>query len=189
MPASAVRRATYQDVLDAPANMIAEVIFGALHTQPRPAYPHSIASSNLGAVITSRYRFGEGGPGGWIFIDEPELHLGSEPDILVPDLAGWHRERLAGLPRERPFTTVAPDWLCEVLSPSTQRIDRAEKMEVYLREQVRQVWLVDPLALTLEVYRHGGDLWHRSAIYHGDAVVRAEPFDAIELPLNWLWEP
>jgi Uma2 family endonuclease len=188
MPAPAVRRATYQDVLDAPANMIAEVIYGTLHTQPRPATPHTNVSSNLGSTINSRFRFGEGGGPRWVIYFESELHLGAEPDIVVPDLAGWHRERLADLPMERPFTAVAPDWLCEVLSPSTQRIDRAEKMEIYLREQVRHVWLVDPLARTLEVYRHGGDLWHRSAVHHGDATVRAEPFDAMELPLRWLWE-
>ena len=189
MPAPAVRRATYQDVLDAPANTIAEVVYGTLHTQPRPAYRHSIATSNLGVVIGGRFGFGDDdGPGEWVIIDEPELHLGAEPDILVPDLAGWHRERIADLPLDRPWTAVAPDWLCEVLSPSTQRLDRAEKMEIYLREQVRHVWLVDPLARTLEVYRHGGDLWHRSAVHHGDATVRAEPFDAMELPLRWLWE-
>lgn len=189
MPAPAVRRATYEDVLSAPANAIAEVVYGTLHTQPRPALPHTSASSHLGSIITGPFRFGTGGPGGWILLDEPELHLGSEPDILVPDIAGWHRERLAGLPRERPWTAVAPDWVCEVLSPSTQAIDRGPKMEIYLREQVRHVWLVDPLALTLELYRHGGTLWHRVAAHVGDVTVRAEPFDAIELPLQWLWEP
>jgi Uma2 family endonuclease len=189
MPAPAVRRATYQDVLDAPPNMIAEVIAGTLHTQPRPAPPHTNVSSNLGVVLGSRYRFVEGGgPGGWVLHDEPELHLGSEPDIIVPDLAGWHRGRLAGLSRERPFTTVVPNWVCEVLSPSTQRIDRALKMKIYLREQVSHVWLIDPLALTLEVYRYGGELWERTAIYEGDATVRAEPFEAAELQLAWLWE-
>lgn len=188
MPAPAVRRATYEDVLNAPPNMIAQVIFGALHTHPRPAAPHTNVSSNLGVVLGSRFRFGQGGPGGWVIHDEPELHLGPEPDILVPDLAGWHRERLAGLPRERPWTGVAPNWVCEVLSPSTQRIDRASKMEIYLREQVSRVWLIDPLALTLEVYRHAGPVWERSAIFEGDATVRAEPFEAAEIELRWLWE-
>ncbi len=191
MSAPAVRRATYQDVLDAPANVIAEVIFGALHTQPRPALPHARVSSRLGVAIGRRFDLDDDdsdGPGGWILYDEPELHLGAEPDIVVPDIAGWHRERLAGTQQDGAFLSVPPDWLCKVLSPSTQRLDRAEKMDIYLREQVRHVWLIDPLARTLEVYRHGGELWHRIAVHHGDAVVRAEPFDAVELPLRRLWE-
>ncbi len=188
MSAPAVRRATYQDVLDAPANVIAEVIFGALHTQPRPAIPHTNVSSELVAAIRPRFRSGGGGGSGWAIYFEPELHLGSDPDIVVPDIAGWHRERLPDRPLERAFLSVAPDWLCEVLAPSTQQVDRAEKMEIYLREQVRHVWLIDPLARTLEVYRHGGELWHRIAVHHGDAVVRAEPFEALELPLRSLWE-
>lgn len=189
MTAPAVRRATYDDVLRAPANTIAEVLYGTLYTHARPAVPHASASSHLGSLITGPFRFGTGGPGGWILLDEPELHLGSEPDILVPDLAGWHRDRLAGLPRERPWTAVAPDWICEVLSPSTQAIDRGLKLEIYLREQVRHVWLIDPINLILEIYRHDGPLWHRVAGYTGNVTVRAEPFDAIELPLQWLWEP
>ncbi len=189
MTAPALRRATYEDVLRAPANMIAEVLFGTLYTQSRPAIPHAGTSSQLGELLGRPFRRGQGGPGGWVFYDEPELHLGNEPDIIVPDIAGWHRDRLAGLPRERPWTAVAPDWVCEVLSPSTQSIDRGVKMDIYLREQVRHVWLIDPIHLILEVYRHGGDIWHRIATHTGNATVRAEPFDAIELPLQWLWEP
>ena len=188
MPAPAVRRATYQDVLDAPPNMIAEVIFGTLHTQPRPAFPHVIVSSNLGALLTSRFRFGEGGPGGWTIVDEPELHLGTEPDILVPDLAGWRRGRLDDLRENAPWTDIAPDWVCEVLSPSTYATDRVEKMAIYLREQIPHVWLIDPVAQILEIYRHNGSNWLRTAIHHGGAVVRAEPFESVELQLSWLWE-
>jgi len=120
--------------------------------------------------------------------DEPELHLGAEPDIVVPDLAGWRRERLADLPEDARWTSIAPNWLCEVLSPSTEASDRAEKMEIYLRERVGHVWLIDPIVRTLEVYRHGGDLWQRLAVYRDDATVRAEPFEAFELPLGLLWE-
>jgi hypothetical protein len=182
------RRATYDDVLRAPANTVAEVVFGTLHTHPRPSLRHAAASSHLGVLLGGPFRFGHGGPGGWILYDEPELHLGTEPDILVPDLAGWGRERLADVPKDAPWTAIAPDWICEVLSPSTQALDRADKMEVFLRERVGHAWLIDPIAQTLEVYRHGGDVWHRLAVHRGDATVRAEPFEVFELPLGLLWE-
>lgn len=120
--------------------------------------------------------------------DEPELHLGAEPDIVVPDLAGWHRQRLADLPEDARWTSIAPNWLCEVLSPSTEVSDRAEKMEIYLRERVGHVWLIDPVLRTLELYRHGGEVWQRQAVYRDDPRVRAEPFEAFELPLGLLWE-
>ncbi|HEY0136610.1 MAG TPA: Uma2 family endonuclease [Nannocystis sp.] len=188
MPAPAVRRATYQDVLDAPPNTIAEVIFGTLHTQPRPAFAHGDVTSNLGAIVVTRFGFGDGGPGGLIIRDEPELHLGAEPDILVPDLAGWHRERLRALPENAPWTNIAPDWVCEVLSPSTQALERNEKMAIYLRERVTHVWLIDPLARILEVYRHDGPHWARIATHQAGETVRAEPFDATEIQLRRLWE-
>ncbi len=188
MTAPAHGRASYEDVLRAPPNMVAEVIYGVLHTQPRPTIRHASASSHLGVLLGAPFRFGTGGPGGWVILDEPELHLGSEPDILVPDLAGWKRERLADLPTEAAWTAIAPDWICEVLSPSTQAIDRADKMEIYLRERVGHAWLVDPIARTLEIYRHGDTVWQRVAVVRDDARVRAEPFDVFELQLGLLWE-
>jgi len=187
MPAPAVRRATYQDVLDAPPNMIAEVIFWTLHLQSCPAIPHANACSNLGGLLYP-FRFGEAGPLRWTILDKPELHLGAEPDILVPDLVGWHRGRLDALPADAPWTVIVPDWVCEVLPPSTHATDRVEKMAIYLREQVSHVWLVDPLTQVLEVYRNNGSNWAHTASYRGDAAVRAEPFDSVESELRWLWE-
>lgn len=180
-----VRRATYEDVLNAPPNMIAQVVFGVLHTHGR-SIPHASVSSNLGGMLAGPFRQREGGPGGWALLDAPELHLGDEPDIVVPDLAGWRRERMPHVPRAA-FVELAPDWVCEVLSPSTQKLDRADKMQVYLREQVRHVWLVDPLEQIVEVYRLDGDAWIRAAIHHGAGRVRVEPFDAVELDLADLW--
>lgn len=188
MTAPARRRATYEDVLQAPPNVVAEVLFGVLHTQPRPALRHANASSHLGGLLFGPFRIGQGGPGGWVIYDEPELHLGGEPDIVVPDLAGWRRERLAELPEDAAWTSIAPDWVCEVLSPSTQATDRAEKMEIYLRERVGHVWLVDPIVRTLEVYRLGEGVWQRVAVHRDDASARIEPFDAVELRLGLLWE-
>lgn len=188
MTAIARRHATYEDLVRVPANLIAQLIHGVLHTHPRPTLRHAATSSHLGVLLGAPFRFGNGGPGGWILYDEPELHLGPRPDILVPDLAGWRRERLADERPDAPWTAIAPDWICEVLSPSTEALDRAEKMDIYLRERVAHVWLIDPQIRTLEVYRHGGAHWHRLAVHHDDARVRAEPFDAIDLPLGVLWE-
>jgi hypothetical protein len=187
MSGSAARkRATYQDVLDAPAHKVAEVIGGVLRLHPRPASPHALAHSGLGGHLVPAFSWGRGGPGGWIILDEPELHLGPVPDILVPDVAGWRKERLPVMPRVA-FFTLAPDWACEVLSPSTADVDRAEKVPIYARERVAQVWLLDPLLHTLEVLRLDGPTYRLVATWRGDANVRAEPFDAIELELGLLW--
>ena len=124
-------RATYQDVLDTPPHQVAEIIDGTLHTHPRPAVPHTRASSVLGRKIGTPYDDDTTGPDGWWILDEPELHLGD--DVLVPDLAGWRRERMPELP-DAAYVTVAPDWACEVLSASTRRVDLQEKRPVYARE-------------------------------------------------------
>jgi Uma2 family endonuclease len=183
--ADPARRATYEDLLAVPAPLVAQLVFGVLHTHPRPAVPHARATSRLGAAIGGPFDVGDGGPGGWILLDEPEVHLGS--DVLVPDLAGWRRARMPRLPMEQAAISLAPDWVCEVLSPSTQALDRADKMTVYAREGVTHAWLVDPIARTLEVYRRADGAWLRVVVHRDDARVRAEPFDAIELALGTLW--
>lgn len=188
MPAPAVRRATYQDVLDAPENMIAEVIYGSLYTMPRPAAPHSRVSSRLGAVLIRHFDIDDEGPTGWLLLDEPELHLGNEPDILVPDIAGWRQSRVMPDMEDAPWFSIAPDWVCEVLSPSTHVRDRGIKLDIYLRERVEYVWLIDPIAETLEIFRHNGAQWSRGSLHTGDVTVRAEPFDAIELELARIWK-
>jgi len=183
----APRRATYEDVLAVPGHMLAEVIDGELYTQPRPATAHANAASVLGEELGPPFRRGRGGPGGWVFLDEPELHLGVEPDIVVPDLAGWKRERMPELP-DSPYLTQAPDWICEVLSPSTQARDRAKKVPLYAREGVAHVWLVDPSAKTLEVLAIDGEGYYRLVgTYADQEQVCAIPFDAVELELGLLW--
>jgi Uma2 family endonuclease len=179
------RRATYDDVLRAPPHMIAEVIDGELHLQPRPAKPHAAAASALSEELGPPFKRGRGGPGGWIILYEPELHL--RDDILVPDLAGWRRERMPALVAEEPFFALAPDWVAEVLSPSTRKIDRTDKLRIYARERVEWVWLVDPLLRTLEVLRRAEVGWSLRGTWRDDELVRAEPFDAIELDLSILW--
>ncbi|MEE9346264.1 MAG: Uma2 family endonuclease [Methylococcales bacterium] len=180
--------ANYHDLFDLPENLVGEIIKGELHTHPRPAPKHTRAYSALGYRIGGPYDGGLGGPGGWWILDEPELHLGN--DILVPDLAGWHRERMPALPKTAWFE-LAPDWICEILSPSTARTDRVLKMPIYAREGVRHLWLVDPDLQTLEVYTLDNSRdqphWLLLDSLEGDAPVKQPPFDAIEFSLGALW--
>ncbi len=177
--------ATYQDVLDTPASRVAEVINGALITSPRPAAKHASAATILGAELEPPFRRKKGGPGGWIILNEPELHVGA--DILVPDLAGWRRERMPELP-DVAYFTIAPNWICEVLSPSTAAYDRTGKLPIYAAHGVAHAWLIDPDAMTLEVFRLDGATYRMVLTFSGNAGVRAEPFDAIELSLGELWQ-
>jgi Uma2 family endonuclease len=178
------RRATYQDVLDAPEHKVAELLDGELNLSPRPAAPHAVVSSVLGGALGPPFHHGRGGPGGWIILDKPELHLGD--DVLVPDLAGWRRTRMSFV-AEQPGLTIVPDWVCEVLSKSTEKIDRAVKLAIYAAAGVGHAWLVSPRLRTLEVLRLHEGKWLALAIHRDDDRVRAEPFDAIELELGELW--
>lgn len=176
--------ATYADLEALAPNRVGELIAGTLYSSPRPASPHALAASALGGELYPLFHRGKGGPGGWILLDEPELHF--EEDVLVPDLAGWRRERMPEVPAVAAFTLV-PDWLCEVLSPSTATLDRTRKLPVYAREGVRHVWLLDPLARTLEVFQLEGSKYSLQGLHSGSASVRAEPFEALELELAALW--
>jgi Uma2 family endonuclease len=178
------RPATYKDLLAVPDHLVAEIIDGELYTSPRPAPRHAVASSGLVSDLAGPYDRGRGGPGGWWILSEPELHLGK--DILVPDIAGWHRSRMPEVPTEA-FFRLAPDWLCETLSPSTERLDRGKKLAIYAREGVSHVWLLNPIAETLEAYRLEEGRWVLLATRTGDAEVRVEPFGAISLELWRLW--
>ena len=176
--------ATYDDLVAVPENMVAEMFDGELYASPRPALPHAYAASVLGGELSGPFHRGRNGPGGWWILDEPELHFGA--DVLVPDLAAWRHARLPAVPREA-YLTVAPDWVCEVLSPATETIDRAKKLRIYAREGVAHAWLVNPLLRTLEVLSLQSQRWVLVATYEGDAIVRAEPFDAFALELGALW--
>ncbi len=182
MVSTAHRRASYEDLLAAPPHTVAEILDGELVLSPRPGGPHTAAGSVLGGELGQPFNRGRGGPGGWIILYEPELHLGS--DVIVPDLAGWRRTTMDCIPRTAHFE-IRPDWICELLSASTERIDRARKLPIYAREQVDYAWLVNPIQQTLEVLRREGDNWLTLAVHQGDDKLRAEPFDAIELGLLW----
>lgn len=177
--------ATYEDLLRVPDNLVAELIDGELYVSPRPRVRHARVGSVLGGRIGHAFDSGDDGPGGWWILDEPEIHLPVE-QAMVSDVAGWRRERVPSLP-DTLSIDIAPDWVCEVSSPSTARLDRVIKLPVYARHGVGHVWLIDPSAQTLEVLRLDGDHWVVAGNYAGDDVVRAEPFDAVELPLAKLW--
>jgi Uma2 family endonuclease len=179
------RRATYEDLVAAPAHVVAELIDGELVLSPRPAAAHARAASRLGVELGGPFDRGRGGPGGWILLDEPELHL--HGDVLVPDIAGWRRERMPELPEATAFE-LPPDWVCEVLSPGTAAHDRGGKLAVYAREGVRHVWLVDPAARLLEVFALQERRYTLLGVWRDQASVRAEPFEAFELELGVLWE-
>lgn len=183
-PLPGKRPGTYADLEQVPDTKVAELIEGELYVSPRPAPLHALTSSALGGELHNPFGRGRGGPGGWWIFDEPELHFGR--NVLVPDLAGWRRDRLPAMPKEAYFT-LAPDWVCEVLSPSTASLDRVKKLRVYATERVKHAWIIDSLARTLEVFRLEGVAYLLVGQYVGDELVRAEPFDAIELDLLVLW--
>ena len=186
MPPSGLLKkpATYEDLLRVPDHMVAEILDGELYATPRPTLRHAQATTILGAEVITAFHRGRGGPGGWLILFEPELHLG--PDVLVPDLAGWRKSRLPAIP-DAPAMTVAPDWVCETISPSTEGIDRGKKLKIYAREDVSHLWLINPASETLEVMALTAGRWTVLATHVGAVVVRAEPFDAIELDLSALW--
>jgi Uma2 family endonuclease len=181
-----LRGATYEDLLKVPENLTAELIDGELYTWPRPGSAHAHASSVLGAELNAAFERGRGGPGGWWIVDEPEIHLSGQ--ALVPDIAGWRRERMPTYP-DTSGCEVAPDWLCEIQSESNARYDRVVKLPVYARHEIRHVWLLDPRAQTLEILRLESDHWILVANFGGSDVIRAEPFEAIEIELAQLWLP
>lgn len=184
MSESVRKRSTYEDLHGIPENMTGEIIDGELIVTPRPSGEHSNAAFALSAEIGPPYRFGRGGPGGWIILYEPEVKF--EEDILVPDLAGWRKERFPGWPQNNWFSVV-PDWICEIVSPGTARNDRIKKMRIYARHQVQYFWLIDPRDRTLEVFRLKFEEWVKLAGFADNDTVRAEPFEELEFQLGDLW--
>jgi Uma2 family endonuclease len=184
MTALVREHATYEDLMQVPDNMVAELIDGQLYASPRPAGPHTNAASALGFFLGPAYQFGRGGPGGWWIHVEPELHFGR--NVLVPDISGWRRERMPQFPQNHVFA-ICPDWVCEVVSPSSGRLDRIRKMPIYAREGVGHAWLVEPLQQTLEVFANDGESWRVIATHGENEVARIPPFEQVEIDLTLLW--
>jgi len=178
------RTATYADIEALPPNLVGEILFGNLVTHPRPHRRHGGAGSVLGMVTGYPYQLGVGGPGGWIFVDEPELHLG--PPITVPAIAGWRRERMTES-SDKAFFEIPPDWICEVLSDRTEKYDQGDKRRIYAHFGVQHLWHLDPRARILEVYRLQDENWLLTNTFVDTEDVCAPPFDAITFPLGLLW--
>jgi Uma2 family endonuclease len=180
------RPAIWDDLDEVSEGYIGEIVAGEIVVTPRPNAPHMKAAGELTHALGSPFHKGIGGPGGWVIYEEPRIRFGE--DVRVPDLAGWRKERWTDPPRKGPLTIV-PDWTCEVLSERTKADDITVKLPLYARAKVLHAWLIDPDARTLEVYRLEGDRWFLAATHAGEARVRAEPFDAVELDLSLLWLP
>jgi Uma2 family endonuclease len=182
-------RATLYGQLEAlPEGLTGEILDGQLHTQPRPSGPHGLAASALGGELVGPFQKGGGGPGGWWMIGKPEIHLVHDTEVAVPDLAGWHRERMPRVPQDHRFMVV-PDWVCEILSKSTESKDRAITMPIYARYGVAHAWLVDPVKRTLEAYSLVDGDWREIGRFSGSGRVSVAPFDAIAIDLGDLWVP
>jgi Uma2 family endonuclease len=180
-----MRIASYEDILRLPENVVGEIVNGELVVSPRPSPAHARASSSLGMGIGGPFDHGRGGPGGWVNLDEPELHL--EPHVLVPDLAGWRRERMPSLPTTSWFE-LPPDWICEVLSPSTAIIDRTQKQEIYRQQGIPWLCFVDTTTHTIEVLQNAEGGWFVAGTFGGKVEARMPPFDAVPIEIGSLWD-
>ena len=178
------RGVTYEDLADVPEHLVAEIVDGELFTSPRPASRHARAAGRLFVELVRRFEDGDGGPGGWWIVFEPELHL--KRDVLVPDIAGWKKERMPAVPDVAWFD-LAPDWVCEIVSVNTARLDRVRKLPRYARHGIPHAWIVDPVAKSAEIYRLEGEHWSLIETHEGVTAIRAEPFDGADINLGALW--
>lgn len=171
-----------------PEGQRAEIINGELHFAPNPGLPHQQITDGLQHELVERFTLGRGGPGGWIFIREPNVQVGE--DIYEPDIAGWRVERLQGVNQDQLIINVIPDWICEVLSPSTRTRDRKLKLPNYAAAGVPWAWLVSPRDRIVEVYERQtrGTF---TLLLTADLEEKAEipPFYGAELDLEWALKP
>jgi len=183
---TAQKHSLYDQLMELPETLTGEILNCQLHTQPRPSGPHALAGSSLGYELFGPFQKGRGGPGGWWIIDEPEIHFIQDIEVTVPDLAGWKRERMSVIPRGHRFEVV-PDWICEIVSPSTESKDREIKMPLYGRYGVQYAWVIDPISRTLEAFKLVNGHWTKLADFSGEDLVAIAPFDAITISLGDLW--
>ena len=177
----------YDQLTALPEGLTGEILNGQLHTQPRPSGAHMGVESALQIELGGPFDRGRGGPGGWRILVEPEIHFLRDREICVPDLAGWHRERLPQLPKDQRFEVV-PDWVCEILSPSTESKDRQIKMPIYAHYGVPYAWLIDPLKKIVEVFELNGSAWKSVGVRKGSGTAALPPFEAVPLDLSGLWD-
>ncbi len=180
----AKKKATYADLEAVPPHLVAEIIDGELLTHPRPSPRHGAAANSLSDELTGPFQKGRGGPGGWVFFVEPEIGFGEQ--LLVPDIAGWKRDRLSAYPDTNYFT-VSPDWVCEILSASTEKRDRTVKSRIYAEARVPHFWLIDPRLQILEAFELRDGNWLKIGAWNSDDIVSAPPFEAVSFSLADLW--
>jgi Uma2 family endonuclease len=174
--------------LDAlPATIKGEIIEGVLYTMTRPRGAHQRTALLVGGNLSGPFDIGRDGPGGWWILPEPGIELPNTPEI-APDVAGWKRERMPVVPADSPIT-IAPDWVCEILSPSTRRHDLLVKKPYYARVGVKHHWLIDLDARTLTASRLESGRWLELGIYGDEREANIEPFDAIALDVASFWPP
>ncbi len=184
----------WEELCDLPENVVGEIFNDELVVSPRPAPKYAVTSSSLGGELVNPFQKGKnGGPGGWWIIDEPELHLEKpvqkreKTNVIVPDLAGWKKDRLPKLP-ETAYFELPPDWVCEVLSPSTACYDRVSKMRIYAINEIPYYWVIDPIGRTLEIFVLQDETYRMEIGFTGSDEVLAPPFEAIGLDLGALWD-
>ena len=177
--------ATYADLEALPPHLVGEILFGSLVTHPRPAPRHGAAAISLSDELVGPFQKGRGGPGGWLFVPEPELHLG--PHVVVPDIAGWRRDRLHVNGMHEAYIEVPPDWACEVISPSTEKYDKGDKRRIYATYSVPHLWFVDPRSRTLEAFERQDKNWLLTHTFFDDEEVNAPPFTELKFSLGLLW--
>jgi Uma2 family endonuclease len=183
------RPSLYEQLKALPEGLTGEILDGQIYTQPRPSLEHGYTETSLAEELVGPFQKGRGGgPGGWLIVVEPELHFIRDTEVDVPDLAGWRRTRLPVLPKGH-RATVIPDWVCEILSPSTESKDRQIKMPIYAKYGVPHAWLIDPIARSLEAYALEAGAWREIGRFADSAQVRAAPFDAVTIDLGGLWAP
>ncbi len=182
-----VRPTLYEQLEALPEGLIGEILDGQMYTQPRPSGPHALAASALGSELFGPFHRGRGGPGGWWIIDEPELHFMRDVEVDVPDIAGWRRDRMPVIPEGHRFEVV-PDWVCEILSKSTESKDREVKMPIYAKYGVAYAWLLDPRKRILEAYVLDDGAWREIGRFSSDDQVSVAPFEAAVVDLSALWD-
>ena len=165
--------------------ILLEILGGEQIVSPRPAVLHAKVTSRLLTLVMGPYELKQGGHGGWYFLFEPELHVGPDPDIMIPDLAGWHLENVTSEMEKSISVKIAPDWVCEILSPSTAKVDYAKKLPLYAREGVKHVWFIDPLLPLLEVLRLENGRYSILGSYAEEIPKELEPFGPLRLDLLW----
>lgn len=185
MADTAKKLATYADIEALPPDVVGQILFGSLHTHPRPATRHVTGAHRLALKLGPPFELGEGGPGGWIFLPEEELHLG--PHIVVPDISGWRAERLPPDYLDSKFIEVPPDWICEVLSPTTEDVDKTSKRRIYATFGVDHLWYIDPRPRHLEVFVRQDRDWLLTHTFTEQDDVCASPFADVSFPLSLLW--